>query len=889
MPIYKREPVRHKLPTGWNDLDAVKYTVLNRIKGIQHIDNPIVSDQESTYNCKNMFQDASGNLTVRPALRYRKVITEDIGVKVLGVYNTTIGEITHFEREGEYYIQSNDISEQIGPGNVTIQESDSKVYILYTDTSDKLAFKGWDDGFVDIEPILPVNNPTAPVARRFNLLTDKTKYEAAPVNLDDPSKWRNFTTKVATDIKFVVGNVAYGIEYTNQSVRVFEYTRYGTTWNTETFDFGVVDSDWEIDANKTKFDVDDDGVKIYLLARTFFDASYEKIRYKHCVISMKSRAVTSEILSLPFSLDDDVMFAHSDVQLTRSGICSLYTKNRTVYVTYITPVGATEVFSLADASIENIYVSLSGVLVEYYQTLKYYRYIVDFANPYVTKEITEYMPQLDLFKSIRATQDYWYCIGDEVQSVYITIDGKVINWELPDSSGTILIRGKNVLLSEFYDGNFNTTITDFKQVRSYIADGPVYTVDGSIVSLSNAIMYREPLPNYVEAVREISDSFPVLSKIEDKVLTSFYLDNIYWFVTKHRVFGTGVADEEFTIKYFDPMKYFHFDEEITGAIRISDTSFWVFHTSGAYLIYKSTSSIYDDATGEYVEVITWLCTSTAKSKGCDFENAVITLPVTNYVSCVTSSDISIVQMYENVQTDERILSPMTLNFQKFISDLLSTTESVVIGVYKYATIYFLNQASSEGIVPAMVYDSATQSWWYWEFPLKQVVQTNTTESGMNIIAKLPEGQTIEYDLFEEYYSYQIGGLTYDIYADRLFDQNPTQITWFWESALLHFGSVDYRKQLLKTSFTMSDVNNMTVQFDYNFEVYSDSCSERTWTAVDKVVERIRTFSYKNIIASFAYLQLYMKNTDAKEYEFTAYTKPKFSTISFKYRILSGGN
>lgn len=60
-----------------------------------------------------------------------------------------------------------------------------------------------------------------------------------------------------------------------------------------------------------------------------------------------------------------------------------------------------------------------------------------------------------------------------------------------------------------------------------------------------------------------------------------------------------------------------------------------------------------------------MCTNTAKSKGCDFKNAIVTLPVTSAVSVVTAEDICSVEMKENIQSDDRTLVPMTLSFRQW--------------------------------------------------------------------------------------------------------------------------------------------------------------------------------------------------------------------------------
>jgi hypothetical protein len=243
-------------------------------------------------------------------------------------------------------------------------------------------------------------------------------------------------------------------------------------------------------------------------------------------------------------------------------------------------------------------------------------------------------------------------------------------------------------------------------------------------------------------------------------------------------------------------------------------------------------------------------------------------------------------MRENVQTDDRILVPMTLRIQRFISNLLTETASILTGTFKYNALFFLNPQKESGKVPVIVYNTTADSWWYWELPVNKVQQVIVTENGIEILAKYNTYYSV-YDLYTDYYTYALGGLTWEIYADRLLDYyTPTKIDWFWKSAILHFNTMDYKKQLLFTNFTFNELEAASISFEYNFEVYDKEYSECSWSEINQVIEKTKTYSCKNLIAKFMYLQLYMKSIESEEFEY--YTCPKISSIMFKYRILSGG-
>ena len=345
------------------------------------------------------------------------------------------------------------------------------------------------------------------------------------------------------------------------------------------------------------------------------------------------------------------------------------------------------------------------------------------------------------------------------------------------------------------------------------------------------------------------------------------------------------------------MKYFAVTETLMAAVRVSDTSFWVFHNNGAYLIYKSTMSTENGT--QYV----WMCTNTAKSKGCDFKNAIVTLPVTSAVAVVTAEDICSVEMKENIQSDDRTLVPMTLSFRQMIRDLLETTESIKIATYHYLTIFFLNQVKKDLFTPAVVYDSTIDSWWYWEFPFVQVFNIYQTETNVKIYAEYGAGSNRAlFKLSEDSFVHTVNAIDYIVYADKLpsLTRDPyvlSQINWEWESAILIFDTVDFRKQLLFTTFVFDDynipedkyANHSSINFEYYFNIYSRKYANTSPQATSTTVYRVTNNACRTMVANFNYLQLILRNrksTDDKE-GYEAMNKPKICSISLKYRILRG--
>lgn len=899
--IYRRPVNYHELPSNWSNQDAVKYETIANIKGLQHFDNPLAGDQNATYGCKNVYQDESGNLTVRPSVRLLRTIEGD--GELLNVYKLNFGELLHKKENDRFYLSGEHGSIEIGSGNVAIQEVEGVAYILCT-SENKLRYIQYDTtGFSDVVPDIQNNNPNSLISSMFNLLTDKYYANilefAGKASLDRP--WDDYDIEYLQLVN-LSGNIIYkkyigGTQY----IITDDGMLYGIGTKPVIVDLReVIDGDIHAESvciwndSLVKLSVITSGVAacyiiqagsgsdaLELVYSKSFDYTSSYPSYpmqnncaigwnrsanKRCVMNME----TFEILfTAPYLYSSTVMEGDTSVPSLSYPLAETWSDSMIVCLNEQDLVTSNDYtldrlsFRLYDCiadAVKDITVDIS------LRQIYYNDYTVE---PILNEYATGFILQNDI--SVKVQLFHW---GANTRAVEISAMPKFYS-----SSDSLTISA-----NKFYNYS-NDSITEV-DVQGY-TEGGVYDDGGTLFVFDTKwnLLKRYVKSSKFEMIRPVSDAFPLVSDIEDEVLTSFYLDNIHWFVTKHRIFGTGVANEQFSIKYFDPKKYFHFDETLTGAIRISDYSFWVFHDHGAYLVYKSTMQAYDELSGGYIETIAWLCTSTAESKGCDFENGLATLPITSYIVSVTSEDISYVQMHENVQTSDRILVPMTLQLRKFVSSLLNETASVKIINYRYNTIFFLNPVVDRNIVPALVYNSVSESWWYWEFPFDKILTVRSTETGVRLVALL-NSIYAEYDLFTGYFDAVVESLTYHIYGDRT-SEGIKQIEWEWESALLHFNSADYRKQLLFTTFMLGERESNEVSFEYSFEVYDKNYSDREWLDADTIVERAQSHTCRTNIAKFRCLQLCLRHKTADDY--SGYTKPKFTTISFKYRLLIGGN
>ena len=207
--IYRRQPVQHKLPTDYASIDNVKYFNINNVSGLQVYDNPLVAEQNSTYNCKNVYRDELGNLTVRPAVHYSMSDTNTILTTLYLTWykETRLGIIYIYKWGGSNTSTAYD-SVNIQPKgsssiwqklilhgeSISVEETEDGVYILLNvyDASNlpaKTRLEFWkvnNDGTVEqVTGEIQLNNVLKPDLSLYNILNDKIYTDQTIINSDD--------------------------------------------------------------------------------------------------------------------------------------------------------------------------------------------------------------------------------------------------------------------------------------------------------------------------------------------------------------------------------------------------------------------------------------------------------------------------------------------------------------------------------------------------------------------------------------------------------------------------------------------------------------------------------------------------------------------------------
>lgn len=931
--IYKREPLVRSLPAGYDGLDAVNYTNLSGFKGLQVYDNPLIADPNSTYSCKNVYVDEHGNLTVRPAL----MTTQKLTTTVLWCHEYSDGtalKTEYIDNEYRLTVTNGTASDSIIFSNEpTVIPVESDGLYLFVKTEHNILYEIVDAKFELVEGTVLLDDAANSDIEHYNILNNKVINEINEAITGTPRDDSRYVIDFQVPLINNWDEPYRIIKGTNKwiicSQNLITIIENGSVKNVNVnTGYQLVPSDWCVQETTAGLEVT---VAAYRekpnLSSLFDGSSYMDI--KHIVIDADGNIVTNYTLTGNNSVHLFAGYGYAVAVLAHTGEPD--DPNWSHFICYKKITGDStdandttlEAFRnndwtrIGDAVFRPVWFEPPNLGVDFSGSSGIYQWIIpttrgiiitDYSfstktvdiRPYIGFDEEAYEAAVistaydTVPKTVRAYENiitspsgdtFYYHVQNEVDETLSRIDGRIYFIRNGRITGSYIATHSPVSITDIhgYSQNIKFNLRDSDYIE-YTFKFDVILADEDFVLKSQSAYYR--IPGLTAHIVERDTSvIPVISDIAEEPITGFFLDNCWWFITEHSVFGTGVDGNGLaTVKRFDPLKYFKFSEKLTGAIRLSDTSFWVFHNNGAYLIYKTSMTVLNQT--EY----RWLCTATAKSKGCDFENALVTLPVSSYVATVTNSDICTVQMRENIQSDERSLVPMTMSFASDIRQLLSETDSIKIVNYKYLTIFILNKIDEDGHTPAVVLDNATNSWWYWEFPVRYVSQAWQTETDTYLLCP---HENIIVALNSEEYSYTIGSIVYAVYADRLdTNQSPTQIDWGWQSAMQVFGTVERRKQLLFTTFVFDDFmptdsSEQTIELGYYFNIYSKNYATSKPDATTATIFRASNTANKTIISNFNYLQLVLCNMPFEDVNFEALTKPKICCISLKYRLLRG--
>ena len=123
------------------------------------------------------------------------------------------------------------------------------------------------------------------------------------------------------------------------------------------------------------------------------------------------------------------------------------------------------------------------------------------------------------------------------------------------------------------------------------------------------------------------------------------------------------------------------------------------------------------------------------------------------------------------------------------------------------------------------------------------------------------------------------------YEDKsYYDHGKVEIIWKWVSQMLPMKTINYPKQLLTTSFIVTDNEDKDKYgLSYKFRVYRKLASDTSNYDMSDKLNYIANVTKKTTITRFNFLQLELTNIPRD----LDNNKLKLSGIAFKYRLLEG--
>ena len=348
-------------------------------------------------------------------------------------------------------------------------------------------------------------------------------------------------------------------------------------------------------------------------------------------------------------------------------------------------------------------------------------------------------------------------------------------------------------------------------------------------------------------------------------LLSIRFDNERWFGVKNVVFRTANNNPTFI-----PMSNYaslgETDEDLTGFNLIQDDLLIAYKDNYIWAISPMTYTAND---------VTYYDYNYQETKNTIGNNAFGASIVSVYSELplqITYDGIYSLKQLSNVYASDRISESISDNITK---KWLLEDKEVIKNAQTLNRLYWTYIILSyEKITKVYLLDNRTNSWFYWELPIKIInafVKNNKVYVSDNdgIIYTLETSEIIN---------------KYNSNTTEYYDEGELLIKWFWKSQILPLGTINYAKRLIDTTFIFTDTD-VTDEYslDYKFTAYRKVVSETNATTISNQLNYIQSTTKKTLINRCNFIQLELSNT---EEDFNS-NKLRLVGLGFKYVLLEG--
>ena len=191
----------------------------------------------------------------------------------------------------------------------------------------------------------------------------------------------------------------------------------------------------------------------------------------------------------------------------------------------------------------------------------------------------------------------------------------------------------------------------------------------------------------------------------------------------------------------------------------------------------------------------------------------------------------------------------------------------------------------EKLTKVYLLDNRTNSWYYWELPIKL----------LNAFAKDNRAEFVDAD-GNIYYltTTDIRNMGFDTQlVTEYYDCGKKLIPWYWQSQVLYLGTMNYAKRLVNTTFILTDTDTQDgYGLQYSFKVFRKLASSVPEKELSGELNLVRSTTKKTNLSKFGFLQLKLSNiteesqgTEAEK----AYRNNKLRLVGLglKYVLLEG--
>ena len=174
-------------------------------------------------------------------------------------------------------------------------------------------------------------------------------------------------------------------------------------------------------------------------------------------------------------------------------------------------------------------------------------------------------------------------------------------------------------------------------------------------------------------------------------------------------------------------------------------------------------------------------------------------------------------------------------------------------------------------------DNRTNSWYYWELPIK----TKTSFVIDNRAEFVDEEGTIYYLTSEDIRNKNF----LPTLVTEYYDEGKILIPWYWQSQIMHLGTMNYTKRLVNTTFVLTDTDTQDgFGLKYSFKVFRKLASSTPEKEISNDFNLVRSTTKKTNISKFGFVQLKISNIPAVNTS----TDPEVAYRNNKLRLVGLG-